>query len=117
MGKKKKKGPPSFEEELTDVVTNEGESVTFTLIITSKPELESIKWYKEGKKLKNSENIVISKDDPTYSLEIVRVSKDDAAIYSCTATNAEGTSTTTASIKLKDGTSTVNNSVVTQDLT
>merc|ERR1712178_576156 len=62
--KKKKKGPPSFDAELQDVLTTEGQSVKFSLTITSKPELDSIKWYKDGKKIKKDDHFVIVKDDP-----------------------------------------------------
>jgi len=100
--KKKKKGPPSFDAELQDVLTTEGQSVKFTLTITSKPELDSIKWYKDGKKIKKDDHFVIVKDDPSYSLEIIGITQEDIAIYSCTASNEEGSSTTTASIKFQE---------------
>merc|ERR1711988_190625 len=100
--KKKKKGPPSFDAELQDVLTSEGQSVKFTLTITSKPELDSIKWYKDGKKIKKDDHFVIIKDDPSYSLEIIGITQEDIAIYSCTASNEEGSSTTTASIKFQE---------------
>merc|ERR1711912_101560 len=82
----------------------EGQSVKFTLTITSKPELDSIKWYKDGKKIKKDDHFVIVKDDPSYSLEIIGITQEDIAIYSCTASNEEGSSTTTASIKFQDKT-------------
>lgn len=89
--------PPKFLRYLESSEVNEGESFTFECVVKGSPD-PSIQWLKFSSPLNESQNYKISKSAGKCRLEIVKVSKSDAAVFSCIASNISGTSQTTANL-------------------
>jgi Immunoglobulin I-set domain len=89
--------PPKFLRYLESSEVDEGESFTFECIVKGSPE-PKIEWLKFNSPLKDSPNFKITQNAGKCCLEIVKVSKSDAAVFSCIASNVSGTSQTTANL-------------------
>lgn len=89
--------PPQFLRYLESAEVNEGESFTFECIAKGSPE-PSIKWLKYSNPITLNQNIKISANSGRCQLRIEKVTKSDAAVFSCIATNSSGTSQTTANL-------------------
>lgn len=92
--------PPKFLRYLESAEVTEGESFKFDCIIRGCPE-PTIQWLRYDKPINNSHNYKISFHDGKCCLEILHVSSSDAAVFSCIASNAAGTSQTTANLIIK----------------
>ena len=84
---------PQFVEDETVVpfeVTEEGE-ISLQVKVSGKP-TPTVKWSKDGKTLKTSDNIDIDVDGDYHTLTIIEPTVNDQGTYTCTATSDAGTS-------------------------
>lgn len=92
--------PPKFLRYLESAEVNEGESFTFECILRGYPE-PKIQWLKYNSPITDGPNYKTSFVGGKCRLEIPAVSNSDAAVFSCIASNAAGTSQTTANLIVK----------------
>ena len=91
--------PPAFLQPLKPQAALDGEEVTFTLIVTGKPQPQ-LSWFHNDKNIDNSEEFVISYDEDsgTCRMVIVECFPEDAGVFKCVASNPIGEATTTAEL-------------------
>lgn len=98
--KEEEAGPPNFTKKLEDIAVPDGEKATLQVEIAGKP--KEVKWYKNGKEIKDNKRMKIEAlDDRTFRLVIGSVSKEDQADYKVVATNEFGTADSEASLTIK----------------
>lgn len=89
--------PPKFVRFLESSQVTEGENFVFECIVKGSPE-PKIQWLKYNAPIVDNESFRIHYSGGCCALEILNVSKSDAAVFSCIATNNSGTSQTTANL-------------------
>ena len=94
--------PPKFLRYLESFQVDENETVVFECVVQGTPE-PKIQWLRYNSPITNNQNIKVSTNNARVCrLEIKNVSKSDAAVYSCIASNNSGTSQTTANLIVND---------------
>lgn len=88
---KEKTVAPAFEGPVEqgpfDVV--EGEEVNLEVAVQAKPKPD-VTWYKDGKRLRDSNRIKLKAKDEKFSLDIKNAKPDDSGKYKCEAKNKVG---------------------------
>ena len=95
--------PPEFTKVPQDVVSIEGNTVTFEGKISGKPEPEVI-WLKHNKPIQPSSRHQIKDEDGVHSLVITNCTPDDSAEYTLEARNDAGLATCPFTLTLNDDT-------------
>lgn len=94
-----KKEKPSL-TPLTDVECADKDDISFETTVAGKPE-PAVEWLKGDSKLTPSDRILVEKDGAKHRLTVKQVVANDAASYSCKATNPVGSVTVAAKLKVK----------------
>lgn len=91
--------PPRFSRPIQPCVVREGESCTFTGVVTGAPQPE-ITWLKDRVELVMSPRHITTfdRDTGTCSLTISNTMPGDIGVYSCRASNIAGRATCTANV-------------------
>lgn len=89
--------PPKFLRYLESSEVMEGDNFTFECVVKGTPE-PTTQWLKYNCPITNNQNYRTDFNAGKCRLEITNVSKSDAAVFSCIATNSSGTSQTTANL-------------------
>ena len=92
--------PPQILEKLKGVVCKEGQRVEFKCRITAKP-MPEVKWYKGENIIKPSKYFKMLKNNEWYTLIISEAFPEDEGEYKCIVSNAVGTATLTANLKVQ----------------
>ncbi|XP_059509153.1 myopalladin isoform X2 [Stegostoma tigrinum] len=92
--------PPRFIQRLKSREAAEGSIVQLECIVTGSPTPE-VRWYCEGKELKNSPDIQIGYDGNHYTLTISEAFEEDTGRYTCLASNIYGSDTTSAELYIE----------------
>ncbi|XP_078079800.1 myopalladin isoform X4 [Mustelus asterias] len=92
--------PPRFTQRLMSREAAEGSRVQLECVVTGLP-TPDVRWYCEGKELKNSPDIQIGSDDNHYSLTISEAFVEDTGRYTCLASNLYGSDTTSAELYIE----------------
>lgn len=93
--------PPKFLRYLESSEVTENEPFAFECMVKGTPE-PTIQWLKYNIPIVNNHNYQTTNSAGRCRLGIKTVSKSDAAVYSCIATNSFGTSQTTANLIVND---------------
>lgn len=93
--------PPKFLRYLESSEVTEGESFAFECVVKGTPD-PSIQWTRYNSPIVEGQKHRISSAVGKCRLQIENVSKSDAAVYSCIATNKSGTSQSTANLIVND---------------
>ncbi|XP_070200689.1 twitchin-like isoform X4 [Littorina saxatilis] len=89
---------PRFLEHLQGQSVTDGDEVTLQCRISGKPEIQ---WLANGKTIEDSDDFKYQNAGDIYKLIIGEIFPDDAGIYSCVATNAGGSASSSATIFVK----------------
>ncbi|XP_038678124.1 myopalladin isoform X1 [Scyliorhinus canicula] len=92
--------PPRFIQRLKSREAAEGSRVQLECVVTGLP-TPDVRWYCEGKELKNSHDIEIGCDGNNYSLTISEAFVEDTGRYTCLASNIYGSDTTSAELYIE----------------
>ena len=95
--------PPEFSKVPQDVVSVEGNTVTFETKITGQPQPEVV-WLKGNKPIQPSSRHQFKDEDDTHTLVITNCTPDDSAEYTLEARNDAGLATCPFTLTLKDDT-------------
>lgn len=93
--------PPKFLRYLESSEVGEGEAFAFECVVKGTPE-PAIQWLKYSNPIVESQKHRVSASAGRCRLQIENVSKADAAVYSCIASNSSGTSQSTANLIVND---------------
>lgn len=92
---------PKFLRFIESSQVTEGESFVFECIVRGNPE-PKIQWLKYNSPIVDNESYRTHYSAGCCALEILNVTKSDAAVFSCIATNASGTSQSTANLVVNE---------------
>ncbi|XP_069756931.1 myopalladin isoform X2 [Narcine bancroftii] len=96
--------PPRFSQRLKSREATEGSRVQLECVVTGLPKPE-VRWFCEGKELKNSPDIQIAYDGNQCSLIISEAFEEDTGRYTCLASNIHGSDATSAELYIEGLTS------------
>ncbi|CAM4616957.1 unnamed protein product, partial [Lepidochelys olivacea] len=96
-----RKLPPSFARKLKDIEQTVGLPVKFTCRLNGSEPI-SVTWYKNGVPLRDDHNVQSSFVDNVAILQLSQTEMSHTAQYSCTATNAVGTATSSARLTISE---------------
>uniref|UniRef100_A0A8C4QG81 Ig-like domain-containing protein n=1 Tax=Eptatretus burgeri TaxID=7764 RepID=A0A8C4QG81_EPTBU len=91
--------PPEIIQPIEPASTKEGQPARFQCHITG--ENLKVNWYCNDKKIKPSRFFKMMNFEDTYQLEIVEVYPEDVGMYKCTAYNAYGEASCSATLNLE----------------
>lgn len=93
---------PEFSEVQAEapVTVTEGDEVTLSVTINGKPKPD-VKWYKDGKPLRESNRLDIKARGDKYSVVILGIKAEDSGVYKCEAKSKMGTATRTFDVKVQ----------------
>nr|XP_014343773.1 PREDICTED: striated muscle preferentially expressed protein kinase isoform X2 [Latimeria chalumnae] len=92
--------PPVFEIPIQDTVVTAGSEVLLKCILTGNP-LPEVCWKKDNIILKSCPTHLIKAEGERHTLLIQRASLSDAGVYCISASNEEGMSSSSATLKVK----------------
>lgn len=94
---------PDFKEKLKGVEVLEGDTASFEVLISGYPE-PNVEWFKGTTKLENVGRleVICSRDENRFGLNIGNVNQDDIGMYKCVATNEVGKATCRADLNVKE---------------
>lgn len=92
--------PPRFVTPVVGKIVDQEVDILLEGILDGQPSPE-IKWSKNGEELKTSDRINITYDKNRSSVEIKKVTVDDAGRYSCAAVNEGGKAVSTADLVVR----------------
>ncbi|XP_072414067.1 myopalladin isoform X2 [Chiloscyllium punctatum] len=92
--------PPRFIQRLKSREAAEGSKIQLECIVIGSPTPE-VRWYCEGKELKNSPDIQIGYDGKHYTLTISEAFEEDTGRYTCLASNIYGSDTSSAELYIE----------------
>lgn len=100
---------PLFAKELSNVAVQEMATNTELVVVLDKrTPVTSLKWFKDDKQIEEDnaqfkmiKEKVISGQDPTYKLVVLKATEEAVGVYKCAVSNDIGTSTTSARFDLK----------------
>lgn len=93
------KEKPKFVKPLRDTNARQGEKVKLVVTFKGKPE-PIVKWYRDETEIQSSTDFEISYSDDSTSLTIAEVFPEDAGRFKCVITNADGSATSEANLKV-----------------
>ena len=91
--------PPLFEKELSDQISQVGNSVCFEVVVSGEP-APTVKWLKESKEVAPGDGITFKHSDKDWAMLISEVSKEDKGLYTAVAKNAVGEEKTKAQLDI-----------------
>ncbi|KAG7188130.1 hypothetical protein KM043_013353 [Ampulex compressa] len=94
---KEKKIAPRFIQKLQPVIAEPETTARFTCTIFGNP-FPEITWYKNEQELHTCEKYIMTVLDTTATLEVTKVQKEDAGMYSCRTSNPAGVATSTVNL-------------------
>ena len=92
--------PPYYIHELKDYEVQENDSLEITVQVGGAPRPD-VKWYKNGKVIKNSSRVRIIYEEDKHKLILDDLKQDDSGEYSCVASSVAGESTSLGFIKIQ----------------
>ena len=95
-----KKEKPSFLKKPSDLEIFEQEDARFETEIKARPE-PTVEWFKGDKKLEPSDRILYEQDGSKYTVTIKEAIIKESGTYNVKATNAAGTMSAAAKLKVK----------------
>ncbi|CAG2187953.1 Myosin light chain kinase, smooth muscle,Myosin light chain kinase family member 4,Death-associated protein kinase 2,Myosin light chain kinase 3,Death-associated protein kinase 1,Death-associated protein kinase 3,Myosin light chain kinase 2, skeletal/cardiac muscle [Mytilus edulis] len=101
MTKSDAKQSPRFLDGLEDLTCRTGSIATLTVVVEANPEAH-ITWFKDGKRLINSDHIEIFYEDGEYVVEIYDTEISDKGLYKCVAKNEHGSAETQCKLTLRE---------------
>ncbi|KAL8579177.1 hypothetical protein ACOMHN_010761 [Nucella lapillus] len=96
--KEKAVQPPQFLEQFQGQSVVDGDRVTIQCRISGKPD---VSWTVNGKPVKDSDDFKYQNAGDVFKLIVGEIYPEDSGVYTCTAANAAGTATTSATIFVK----------------
>ncbi|KAK6493914.1 palladin [Huso huso] len=96
--------PPRFTQKLKSQEVAEGRRVQLMCRASGNPE-PVVRWFCEGKELKNSPDIQICQDYDLHTLVIIEAFEDDTGRYTCVAANSFGSDNTSAEVYIEGASS------------
>ncbi|XP_077350847.1 myopalladin [Festucalex cinctus] len=91
---------PVFTKSLQDLVASEGQLVVLECRVKGVPS-PRVEWYKEAKIIEDSPDFRILQKKEICTLVIAEVFAEDSGMFTCTASNAYGITSSTATLKVK----------------
>lgn len=91
---------PTFSQPLTDLEIPDGSQLILQCTVNGDPEPQ-INWTRNGKQISSSEIIDLKYKNGVAKLTINEVFPEDAAKYTCTATNSIGSESTSCHLRVK----------------
>jgi hypothetical protein len=82
------------------IIVNEGDEVNIKVVIKGKPKPE-VKWYKDGKPLRDTTRMDIRSRGDTYYIVIISAKLDDTGTYKCEATSKLGKASRTFDVRVQ----------------
>ncbi|XP_052813115.1 uncharacterized protein LOC128240501 isoform X5 [Mya arenaria] len=92
---------PTFTKRLHDVEAKEGSKAMFECRVMGIPEPE-ISWMKDGRVIVPGGRFHMTSEGGTCQMTIDNITPQDAGVYTCIISNAQGKSSSTASLKLEE---------------
>lgn len=87
-------------QRLHDKTIKEGERLILEVQIEYRGPEPIIKWYREGLIIRNSPDYQITVETGTSRLAVAEVFPEDTGVYKCVATNADGSDSTEAMLRV-----------------
>lgn len=87
-------------QRLHDKTIKEGERLILDVQIEYRGPEPIIKWYREGLIIRNSPDYQITVETGTSRLAVAEVFPEDTGVYKCVATNADGSDSTEAMLRV-----------------
>lgn len=95
------KSPPKIKRKLGEPkVINEGDSLTLVIEAEADPQ-PTVKWFKDGQVIVESDRIKIVQDGDKYMLKITGAVSTDASTYKAEVSNKHGTSVDETKVKVR----------------
>ena len=93
---------PEISEDQSDapITVTEGGEVSLDVTINGKPKPD-VKWYKDGKPLRESNRLDIKARGDKYSVVILGIKAEDSGVYKCEAKSKMGTATRSFDVKVQ----------------
>ncbi|XP_060064239.1 myosin light chain kinase, smooth muscle-like isoform X2 [Ylistrum balloti] len=95
------KRAPRFIEEMEDGAIVTGSIATMSVVIDANPAAE-VTWYKDGKKIRNTDHYETYLEDGAHNLEIFDTLTSDTGLYRCVARNEMGSAECQCKLDVKD---------------
>ncbi|XP_018422586.1 PREDICTED: myopalladin [Nanorana parkeri] len=111
---------PVFTKTLQDITASEGQLVVFESRVKGSPS-PKVEWYREGTLIEDSPDFRILQKKPRSMAEpeeictlvIAEVFSEDSGMFTCTASNKYGTTSSTANLTVKGSTENINKPPIT----